>query len=423
MTKRIVSIVLALIMALSVIPAVASAKTLDCELEAHSHEDACYKLICEDVAEDHEHAEACYELECELEVHEHEDACYVMEASKLVTNINELTFFVGEAQEFTFETIANDDAGVMVIGSSNFDDESAIAKLEYFEVQNGEWYELTGDFGPAAGFPMGDAVSKFRVTFAKAGEYTFTAVMKNAETGDVLCSVESTAIVAENYAITDGADAEWDDKSNEGLMFTSDAPFAKFVGVMVDNKIVDEANFVAEEGSTIVALKANFLKSLEAGKHTLDIVSEDGIASTEFTVVHEHVMNKIEAKESTCVENGNKAYYVCRCGKWFDIDTAEEITDKKSVELKLEGHDPASAWSRDHKSHWHKCTVCGEPADEKVEHDFNKEGKICKTCKYDVDDPQTGDEFNIVLMVTLMAMSVMGIAVVSFTAIRGKKSK
>ena len=63
----------------------------------------------------------------------------------------------------------------------------AIEKLEYFEVSNNTWYELTGEFGGANGFPMTNASSKFRVTFKTAGTYSFTANMKSAVDGSVLC--------------------------------------------------------------------------------------------------------------------------------------------------------------------------------------------------------------------------------------------
>ena len=110
--------------------------------------------------------------------------------STLTTNIDKQKFVVGEPTEFTFTTTANDDANIMVIGTSNFSDGDAIEKLEYYEVKDGKWYELKGDFGPSTGFPMSNATSKFRVTFKKGGDYTFTASMKKVDSGEVLCSTK-----------------------------------------------------------------------------------------------------------------------------------------------------------------------------------------------------------------------------------------
>ena len=126
--------------------------------------------------------------------------------STLTSNIGEQSFVIGEPTEFTFTTTANDYAGVMVVGTSDFSDESAIEKLEYFETKNNKWYELNGDFGPSTGFPMSDATSRFRVTFKKAGDYTFTASMKYADgdnAGDVLCSTGAISFhVKDKYNVT-----------------------------------------------------------------------------------------------------------------------------------------------------------------------------------------------------------------------------
>ena len=128
-------------------------------------------------------------------------------ASELTTDIGEIEFVIGVPTEFTFTTTANDDKDTMVIGTSNFSDAEAIEKLEYYEVQNDTWIELTGDFGPAAGFPMADATSKFRVTFKTAGDYSFTASMKHAETEAIVCSTVVEFTVTDLSAETPSASA------------------------------------------------------------------------------------------------------------------------------------------------------------------------------------------------------------------------
>ena len=133
-------------------------------------------------------------------------AKWVEHASTITTDIGEKTFTVGrtEPTEFTFTTTANDDAGTKVVGTSNFSDPDAIETLEYYEPKDGKWYPFSGaSFGPADGFPMSDATSTFRAAFNKAGIYTFTASMKNAATGEVLCSTEVTfKVSAAKHSIT-----------------------------------------------------------------------------------------------------------------------------------------------------------------------------------------------------------------------------
>ena len=58
-----------------------------------------------------------------------------------------------------------------------------------------------------------------------------------------------------------------------------------------------------------------------------------------------HSLSYVPAKSATCMDNGNKAYYVCSdCGKWFEDSLGTvEITDKSSVVIHATGHTPASA--------------------------------------------------------------------------------
>lgn len=118
-------------------------------------------------------------------------------ASTLSTDIASKTFTVGTPVEFTFTTVANDDAGKTVVGTSNFSNADAIEKLEYYEVATSTWHDLNGAFGGGAGFPMSDSTSKFRVTFKTAGNYSFTANMKLLEGGNVLCSTNVDFTVSE----------------------------------------------------------------------------------------------------------------------------------------------------------------------------------------------------------------------------------
>lgn len=69
-----------------------------------------------------------------------------------------------------------------------------------------------------------------------------------------------------------------------GLTFKSSASFASFQGVQVDGKTIAPTNYIAEEGSIVVYLKAVYLRTLAAGKHTITILSSEGNATSEFTV-------------------------------------------------------------------------------------------------------------------------------------------
>lgn len=69
-----------------------------------------------------------------------------------------------------------------------------------------------------------------------------------------------------------------------GLTFRSSASFASFRGVQVDGKTIAPSNYIAEEGSIVVYLKAVYLQTLKPGKHTMTILSSEGDATMSFTI-------------------------------------------------------------------------------------------------------------------------------------------
>ena len=75
--------------------------------------------------------------------------------AELTTNIDKKTFVAGgDWVEFTFTTTANDDAGTMVTGGSDFGVhyEDKIAALEY--KAGDQWIDMKGqNFGGSTGFP------------------------------------------------------------------------------------------------------------------------------------------------------------------------------------------------------------------------------------------------------------------------------
>ena len=69
-----------------------------------------------------------------------------------------------------------------------------------------------------------------------------------------------------------------------GLTFKSSAGFSSFQGVQVEGKTIDKSCYIAEEGSIEVYLKAVYLRTLAAGKHTVTILSSQGNTTAEFTI-------------------------------------------------------------------------------------------------------------------------------------------
>ena len=88
------------------------------------------------------------------------------------------------------------------------------------------------------------------------------------------------------YKIIDGVNSSWTQNTdgNGSIRIRGNGEFSQFLNVKVDGTIVDPANYTASEGSTIIELKADYLKTLSEGSHTFEIAWKDGTASTSFTV-------------------------------------------------------------------------------------------------------------------------------------------
>ena len=86
------------------------------------------------------------------------------------------------------------------------------------------------------------------------------------------------------YKIIDGADSKWTQNTDGTLVIRGDGEITKFQSVKVDGNVIDPSNYTVTEGSTIITLKADYLKTLSEGSHTFELVWTDGSASTNFTV-------------------------------------------------------------------------------------------------------------------------------------------
>ena len=70
----------------------------------------------------------------------------------------------------------------------------------------------------------------------------------------------------------------------EGITFRVDGDYSKFSGVDVDGKALDNSNFSAKSGSTIITLKPEYLKTLSDGAHVIKIRFSDGYVQTGFKI-------------------------------------------------------------------------------------------------------------------------------------------
>lgn len=141
-------------------------------------------------------------------------------------------FVVGVATEFSVSTIAGNMAGTLVVGTGIFDGSNV--KLEYYEVKDGNWYVLNGEFGPSSGFPLSDATSLFRVTFNEAWEGTVNIQMKAVLNDEIVCQTGDKNIVAAVAAIGEKGYTSLADAINDA---NGDSPITLLTDIVLENTL------------------------------------------------------------------------------------------------------------------------------------------------------------------------------------------
>jgi len=120
-------------------------------------------------------------------------------------------------------------------------------------------------------------------TATNAGNYTVYYMVEGNDEYKAVPESSITVTIA-SPKMLEGENQVIDLTKTTTASFRSEAPFSEFVKVQVDGKDVDAKYYDAKEGSTIITLKEEFLKSLSNGKHEISIVSKGATADCEFTV-------------------------------------------------------------------------------------------------------------------------------------------
>ena len=196
-----------------------------------------------------------------------------------------------------------------------------------------EWWSLDGDTGIVSTEPeWGGDIYKNKITAFKAGKTYHYGVYVTAYTADIspdaklkingrevnytrigddgdtqsfwvetnLTMTPTAAGETPNYKIIEGANGTWTQNRDGTLTFRANGDFSKFTGVKIDGTLIDPKNYTAKSGSTIITLKADYLKTLSVGAHNLTVVYTDGECSTNFEV-------KQAASEQTKPTEGDKS--------------------------------------------------------------------------------------------------------------------
>ena len=213
---------------------------------------------------------------------------------------------------------------------------------------------------------------------------------------DAACTEEGNKA----YYICDGCDKWFEDAEGKSEITDKTSVIIPATGHTLSNVPAKDAT-CTEEGNKAYYICDRCDKWFEDAQGKSEITDKTSV----IIPATGHTLSNVPAKDATCTEEGNKAYYICDgCDKWFeDAEGKSEITDKTSVIISAAGH-TLSDWKADDNSHWHECE-CGYKADV-AQHSFkwvvDKEANAtqkgakheeCTVCGYkraSVEIPATG---------------------------------
>ena len=88
----------------------------------------------------------------------------------------------------------------------------------------------------------------------------------------------------ESHEALEGTGAEYYTLAPTALTFRSTEPLNEFSEVQINGVTVDSSNYTLEEGSTIVTLPIEYLKTLDVGQYDINVVSANKTVNGNFTV-------------------------------------------------------------------------------------------------------------------------------------------
>lgn len=109
-----------------------------------------------------------------------------------------------------------------------------------------------------------------------------------------------------------------------------------------------------------------------------------------------HTLEKTEGTSATCKDEGVITYWTCTvCHKLFSDAEGKTEIDREDTVIPVTDDHTYGEWLSDGEGHWKKCEVCGDTT-EKVEHTFDSQ-LVCEECGYEYDPaedtaPSTIDE-------------------------------
>ena len=240
---------------------------------------------------------------------------------------------------------------------------------------------------PAKGHTSGEAVIESRVDPTCTEKGSYDEVVYCTTCGDELSRThKEIAALGHTLTATAAKDATCTEAGNTAYWYCSECD-KYFSDANGENEIAENSWIIPAKGHTPgEAVIENRVEPTCTEKGSYDEVVYCTVCGDELSRTHKeiaalgHTLTATAAKDATCTEAGNTAYWYCsECGKYFsDAEGKTEITLASTV-IPATGHSFSKAWTIDDDYHWHVSTCGHDVVSDKTEHTF--ENGFCTVCK------------------------------------------
>ncbi|MBE5926737.1 MAG: hypothetical protein E7270_07225 [Lachnospiraceae bacterium] len=176
--------------------------------------------------------------------------------------------------------------------------------------------------------------SEVNPTFTDVGEYIvyYKIEKENYDTviGNKLVKINKIEEQSTVYEIIEGLNFEWEKGISKDVNIVCKGTFVGILKVKIDGEFIVDTGYTVGEDSASVILMSSYLNTLNVGNHTLEIMWENGYATTTFVVKETtNVEEETEPQRETEVQEELESQQESETTK--EIDTQEESENKEGA--------------------------------------------------------------------------------------------
>ena len=200
------------------------------------------------------------------------------------------------------------------------------------------------------------------------------------------------------YSILEGDNQKYDPKAGGDIVVRIDGPDDQVNDVLVDDGVIGSENYTISFGSTVLTLTDDYLKTLSAGKHTVQVNYEGGKTSERATFTIAEVTPEESNESSESSESSENTESSENSGNSESSGISESSTPAESSGT---GESSSTGESSTESS------AAGSESSEKA--DSSSSGSSEKTTSESSDQPKTGDN-GLAVAASLLMISLIGVA-------------